>query len=636
MQVLVLLNLVFVHMTGAAGMHWLAPLYVLTLGAPLMQRHREARAYRALWNAGVIGFFLLLLRHAQRAELANVLEDGLVLAVLCQVHLLNNLRSTQRPDLLFFNAFLIAIVGGFIHRGIGFPIAFFVFAPCFVVGLQLLNATRGGRVLPAPATRSLVADGARRAAVLLASSFLVFLFWPRDFEREALLHDKLEFSKDGASELEVGFSEELVLERRGSVRIPDGPALRVRLLAGERSEVSSLWRGAVLDSIRAGKWRAAERLNTADEPWRGQGHGLVRARAGAPEGARVEVVRLDPNTKRLFAPLWASRVQLAPRDARHPLHARAGGALDTAHRGEVRYELGLTRASAVELGGVRPTQLPVELAAYVELPAGRHVRVAKALAARLAKEATGDTEQHDTVALVEGYLARTYRYLPPGSAPAARTLDEFLEGRAGGHCEFFAAALATMLRSLGIPCRVVTGYRSSRWDSAGEVLLFGLRDAHAWVEVWDPRAGWYAVDPSPLPSETAGGASSWARLRARAHAAWDAVTSFDSARRAELFAWLTSLPARVVESARERPLAALLAGGLGLLCFTWCARRKRRRSPPSVYAYRRALRRADLRLLPGETPRELVARARSRGLADARVAALEEATRLHEAERYAA
>ena len=56
MQVIVLVNLVFVHMTGSAGLHWLAPLYVLALAAPVLRRYREKLLYVLAWNGYVLCF----------------------------------------------------------------------------------------------------------------------------------------------------------------------------------------------------------------------------------------------------------------------------------------------------------------------------------------------------------------------------------------------------------------------------------------------------------------------------------------------------------------------------------------------------------------------------------------------------
>lgn len=641
MQTLVLLDLLFVHLTQIASTHWLAPLFVLAIAAPFLERFRERFLYRLLWNAGVLCFFGVLLQHALRADLASVLEDGLVLAVLCQVHLLNNLRSSQRPDLLFFNAFLIAIITGFMNRGVGFPVAFLVFAFAFVIGLQLLSATRGGSVLSPAVTRRMVVDGGRRAVFLLVLSMAVFLFWPRDFQRKAYFRGKFQVTTGKSAKLEIGFNEKLQLNRNQPVGGENRPALRVTLLDGATTDVSPLWRGATLGATNGGAWHPMPpglRPVTEDpeQRWQGRRGRLDRSGLDAPGVAQVQVLRFDQDTERLFAPLGARALQLAPEHANGLLRPLRDGTIDTAETGDVRYELSLARSPQEPLGGRHADEIGQELLPYVELPETERIESARELAVRLRERLPQETDQHEIVAELSDHLATSFAYLPPGSEDAATSLNEFLRGNTGGHCEFFASALATMLRSLDVPCRVVTGFRSSRWDGNGRVLSFGTRDAHAWVEVNDPNAGWYAIDPSPILADAVTGASLWAELRARASSTWERVTQFDSERRAALFAWVRSLPGRGLIEVRKNPVRSTLVLLLMGLPVALVVQRRRTRRQPAIHDYRLALRRAQVRLLPGETPRELLARARSEGVPGDRLRALAAATRTHETQRYAA
>ena len=80
---LVLVDLVFVQLTDAAPFAWLAPLYALTILAPVLAPLRKRLAYRAAWNVGVLAVFCVLVGHASGYELRYVLQDGLVLAALC-------------------------------------------------------------------------------------------------------------------------------------------------------------------------------------------------------------------------------------------------------------------------------------------------------------------------------------------------------------------------------------------------------------------------------------------------------------------------------------------------------------------------------------------------------------------------
>ena len=106
---LVLLNLGFVHLTEAARWWWLAPLAALCVASPFLVRATRFLAYRLLWNVTVLGAFALLCHHVTRRGAAYLLEDGLLLAALCQVHLICNIGRDQKPDLLFFNSCIVAV-----------------------------------------------------------------------------------------------------------------------------------------------------------------------------------------------------------------------------------------------------------------------------------------------------------------------------------------------------------------------------------------------------------------------------------------------------------------------------------------------------------------------------------------------
>jgi hypothetical protein len=75
--------------------------------------------------------------------------------------------------------------------------------------------------------------------------------------------------------------------------------------------------------------------------------------------------------------------------------------------------------------------------------------------------------------------------LTPEDRPAdVDPLEDFVVSRRRGHCEFFAGALAMMLRSVQIPARVVLGYRGGEWNAVGNFYQIRQLHAHSWVEVY--------------------------------------------------------------------------------------------------------------------------------------------------------
>jgi len=75
-------------------------------------------------------------------------------------------------------------------------------------------------------------------------------------------------------------------------------------------------------------------------------------------------------------------------------------------------------------------------------------------------------------------------------------LEEFLFRRRVGFCEHYAASFATLMRSAGIPARVVVGYLGGEYNDLGHFFIVRQADAHAWCEVWLPGNGWTRVDPT--------------------------------------------------------------------------------------------------------------------------------------------
>lgn len=82
--------------------------------------------------------------------------------------------------------------------------------------------------------------------------------------------------------------------------------------------------------------------------------------------------------------------------------------------------------------------------------------------------------------------------------PSIDPVEDFLINRKAGHCEYFATALALMLRAERIPARVVTGYKGGIPNpDRGEWLEVQQRFAHAWVEAWIDDNGWTTLDATP-------------------------------------------------------------------------------------------------------------------------------------------
>lgn len=133
---------------------------------------------------------------------------------------------------------------------------------------------------------------------------------------------------------------------------------------------------------------------------------------------------------------------------------------------------------------------------YLQVPVGSE-QVAD-LAYRVSQQATTPFER--TLA-IQQHLLENYRYsLEADTTTLSHPLDEFLFTRKTGYCEHYATAMVVMLRTMGIPARLVTGFLATEWNEYGGYFTVRQRDAHAWVEVYFPHSGWITMDPTPTVS----------------------------------------------------------------------------------------------------------------------------------------
>jgi len=103
---------------------------------------------------------------------------------------------------------------------------------------------------------------------------------------------------------------------------------------------------------------------------------------------------------------------------------------------------------------------------------------------------------YDEVVLLREYLKRNCRYglINKSNRP---TLSEFLFGKKEGDCEYFATALALMLRYRNIPTRFVIGFSGGEFDYQKRTSMVYARNAHAWIEIFFPTIGWLPCDVVP-------------------------------------------------------------------------------------------------------------------------------------------
>ncbi len=152
--------------------------------------------------------------------------------------------------------------------------------------------------------------------------------------------------------------------------------------------------------------------------------------------------------------------------------------------------------------------------------------------------APGSGDASVIVAAALRTLGSGYAYDPEPPEPGADPLTWFLFDARAGHCEYFASALAVLLRARGVPARLATGFYTEERSAAGGYYAVRRGHAHAWVEV-PVRAGWAVVDATPVGGHPDVEVPWWQTSAEAANEAWlSLVLDFDIDRQMEAAASL--------------------------------------------------------------------------------------------------
>lgn len=148
--------------------------------------------------------------------------------------------------------------------------------------------------------------------------------------------------------------------------------------------------------------------------------------------------------------------------------------------------------SAAEMRRAPDADAPA-LARYTTIEQGYRYGDISDLAQRLT---AGSPTTYDAVKTIEIHLQSRYEYMENVQLTPSPPLRAFLFERRAGYCEQFSGAMALMLRTLGIPARVATGFSPGRPDGPDRYVVRD-REAHSWVEVYFTGIGWVPFDPTP-------------------------------------------------------------------------------------------------------------------------------------------
>ncbi len=296
-----------------------------------------------------------------------------------------------------------------------------------------------------------------------------------------------------------GFSEKVDLGMVGSVKLDNTVVMRVEFPdnKGPLTE-RHFFRGASYDAYDGRTW--SNTLRGRQPLLRSSEGDFVLASdrlPGSSAGLRQEILVEALDTSVLFGVPFVASV----RGAFSVVQVDAMGDISLPYVPATRFQYSVrsiparyapdaTRhAPAGEVESVRRR--------FLQLPA-LSSRV-EALARQIVRPSSSPYEM---AVAVEQHLKQNYRYsLDVGTAPVVNPVEDFLFTRKTGYCDHYATAMVMLLRTLGVPSRLATGFAQGEWNDVGNYYTVRQRDAHAWVDVYFPHSGWVTFDPTPnVPS----------------------------------------------------------------------------------------------------------------------------------------
>jgi protein-glutamine gamma-glutamyltransferase len=332
-------------------------------------------------------------------------------------------------------------------------------------------------------------------------------------------------SVSGPARQLVGYSGEVELGELGSVIEDPEEVMRV--------EFSDPATGAAYPVADAVYLQGTILTHYEKSHWSGPGdrrrHAPLMPAASPPEGEIVwQRITIEPmNRRELFAvrPFFVtepqSDIEIAPEQERL-LRDRSWS------DSRFTYALGTTAFHDGRQTVFVPCDAAPNRLALAELPTGAVPSLVALASLWMADPGIAGADRLSRARRLESRLRDSgqfsYSLAPQSREQQLDPIEDFVAHHPQGHCEYFATALALMLRSQGIPSRIVVGYKCDEFNQLGGFFQVRQLHAHTWVEAYlapdnlpgdlnGPewrRGAWLRLDATPGGADSPqAGASSW-------------------------------------------------------------------------------------------------------------------------------
>jgi transglutaminase-like putative cysteine protease len=486
-----------------------------------------ARAYGKLewlWTTFLAGALVVFGGLVLTGRVDIVLAAARFAELLC-IHRLWHRRTQRDEMLLLLLSLLLLCAGAALSAELLFGFAFLGFSVTATWAMALthlrfeIEAGRGPQGSAAllqsrrVATPRLLGALAALSMLGLVGAAVVFVTFPRVTVRG--------LRRPSRKQPVAGLSNQVDLSLQGAIGDDPRVVLRVRLDPDPGTEHLAMhWRARALSVWTGQGWRATDEAEMPSPRMSQRPKQRPGPRKQPPLIADIEAVSGFSDGVVLTPEGWPFAVEFKrPLSATGPpqrLYRNAAGDLfyQPIDVGDLRYLVSVSRdLSTIDPLRGRGQQYPLWLAPDLAVPANLDPRVAA-----LAKRIAGDKDPADAAAALESWLSSNLQYTRELAGENADPISNFLFKRRQGHCELFSSTMVMMLRTLGIPARNVTGYFGGERTGVGYYAVRG-GDAHSWVEVYFPNAGFMRFDPTPAAQRGSQQTGVWAQVVL----AWDAL-----------------------------------------------------------------------------------------------------------------
>jgi protein-glutamine gamma-glutamyltransferase len=518
----------FIGLTLGAGLpEWLAALTGATLivvllrniGIKPVERFTAHMSVSAIgWNlivvGGFVGFWIDLLWVS-----GDLLPAGLHFLMILMVIKLFNLRLRRDYLHLYAISLVAMLASGSLTTDLWFVPIFSVYLLAGVWTLLLFQLTKtselSGEALIPPSLRYESFEGSDRVSprffwMANGLAFGAFFITVMIFFTIPRVNAGIYQKGFGESLRTSGFSDKVNLGAIGSIKRDPSVVMRVELPRSPLRDARPLYiRGVSFDRYDGKVWtnQLSYRRSLIEESpgtfvFRGR-HAVSPSRLGEVMHQKILLEPLD--TPVLFAASFIERVS----GTFPSLFFDATGAVYLPFPSSSRIEYTVVSRSNTLV----PADLGPEPGPYPEWVVRQYLQLP--LQSDRINTLAGEVTQrqhnpYEKAAAIQTYLTSHYRYsLDAPLAEQDQPLEEFLFARKTGYCEHYATAMVIMLRTVGIPARLVTGFLATEWNEYGNYYLVRQQDAHAWVEVYLAHSGWMRMDPTPTEDNSGAGGPVW-------------------------------------------------------------------------------------------------------------------------------